>query len=238
MIHLKRRSTRRNETTEMWRQSVLVILLFSLLAASAQAAPESVSIPTPGKEKISDIIPPGMSAYQYFALGEKYKGSGHGEFARAAMRKAIEVDKTGKTARQAENYIKVRLTKFPAAAEAEHMNFIAHRLIEVNKKKEAKELLEKCIAKYPKFEFAYSTLASEYLDESNPKQAEKYLTEALKIHPDYSNALLYMSRVKQMQGNVEGAQQCVNKVREIDPQNIGIAVETKRIEKLQKMPVD
>ncbi|MEW6358193.1 MAG: tetratricopeptide repeat protein [Planctomycetota bacterium] len=105
----------------------------------------------------------------------------------------------------------IKKTGSPDATYQEAMENIQRR-----KFYEAKELLDKIIAKDPKHVDAYVTLGVMALDSENYKEAEEKLKKALEIKPDYPRALERLGETYLRQDNVKKAQEVYGKLKAVD----------------------
>jgi len=186
------------------------------LEQMAKAAANSINLaytePPPPRN-----VPVGLTADEYYKLGQKYKDLGWTELAREALTLAIDKDKAGTVGASALQYLRTRVPRYPVPLMAEQLNIQGYNLMESAKDdRAAKKIFLELIEKYPTFEWPYGNVGSIYLRAGDLSPAEDHYAEAVKINPFYSNGWLGLGRVHTLRSKFSEAKGCVNKAAEID----------------------
>ncbi len=136
-----------------------------------------------------------MRAQELYEQGIDYKAKGWTERSRETLKQAINLDK-GEIGFRALSFLRSKLPAHEQSQEAEQLNILAYNLAQAGKKGEAETVWKRCIKKYPNFEWPYSNLAAQYMDDGQYEKALPLLDKAIEINPYYTNALRNMSEVQ------------------------------------------
>lgn len=169
-----------------------------------------------GGTSMTKTVPDGKTAQEYWHMGMSYKDMGWTEQSRDALNRAIKLGAGTNTAVKAKRYLETKLPRYPATEDAVEMNIEAYNLSAFTPD-QAERKWKECIAKYPKFEWAYSNLGSQYVEQGRYKEGEELLNKALEINPSYLNAWIHLARLKRQQKDFEGAKECLDKAAALDP---------------------
>ncbi len=161
-------------------------------------------------------VPDGKTAHEYYELGVKYKTVGWTEQARESLQRAIKLGGSSADAKNAERYLNTKVPKYPVSQEAVTENIMGFN---ESSPVEAEKIWLGCIKKYPKFEWPYGNLGSQYVEQGRLKEGEALLQKALDINPSYVNAWLHLAECKRKQKDFEGAKKCLDTVMKLDPGN-------------------
>lgn len=133
-----------------------------------------------------------IQAQNLYVLGVNYKAKGWTEKAREALTQAIELDK-GEIGFMALSYLRAKLPAHQQSTDAEQQNILAYNLAARGRLDEAEKAWQACFVKYPDFEWPYSNLGAQYLDQGKIEKAIPLLERAIQINPYYTNALRNLS---------------------------------------------
>ena len=186
-----------------------------------------------GGGKINKTVPDGKTALEYWQMGMTYKDMGWTEQSRDALNRAIKLGAGTDTAVKAKRFLETKIPRYPAPEEAVDMNIEAYNLSTLMPD-EAERKWKECIEKYPKFEWAYSNLGSQYVEQGRYKEAEEMLNKALEINPSYLNAWIHLARLKRQQKDFDGAKECIDKATSLDPDD----ATAKLLKMLPELPAD
>lgn len=160
---------------------------------------------------------PAQNANIYLKLGYEYKNKGWSEKARAALNKAIALDKDGPDGQKAQFFLRARLPKYPITQLMEEENIIAFNLGAEGKTEEAEAEFKRLIEIYPKFEWPYGNLGALYISEGKTDEAIAVLKQALAINPYYANGWKNLAIAYRAAGNISEAEACSQKEEEVLP---------------------
>lgn len=158
---------------------------------------------------------PVQNANTYLKLGYEYKNRGWSEKARAALNKAIALDKDGPDGKKAKCFLRARLPKYPITQLMEEENIIAFNLGAEGKTEEAEAEFKRLIDIYPKFEWPYGNLGALYISEGKTDEAIAVLKKALVINPYYANGWKNLSIAYRAAGKISEAEACSKKEEEV-----------------------
>ena len=119
------------------------------------------------------------SAKECYELGIKQRELGFPNEARAALKKAIELDPNGAFGFKAERYIRTELPLDLIPSEALKLNNQAWNLVRSEHIPEAKVLLEKCVSMYPDFEWPRNHLSGIFRSEGKLREANELIDHTL-----------------------------------------------------------
>jgi tetratricopeptide (TPR) repeat protein len=190
--------------------------LSTTLSASIE---ESRAEPQPSRD-----VPSGLSADEYFKLGQKYKTLGWTEQAREALQLCINLDGGGALSDSALQYLRTRVPRYPVPLAAEQLNIQGVNLMQSDKNlPSAKKIFLELTKRYPDFEWPYGNLGSIYLQTAQLEKAEDMFIEAIKVNPYYANGWLGLGRVNIFKSDFNQAKYCFNKAAEIESDSAMVA---------------
>lgn len=161
-------------------------------------------------------VPEGLSASEYFELAQRYKLAGWTEQARDSLNFAIELDGDGEYGRKAMRFLRSKIPRYPVPLVAEQLNIQGFNQMHLNEL-EAAHIFEQLIQEYPDFEWPYGNLGSLLIKRSQLARAEELLIKSVQINPYYINGWLHLARVYAVQSRFAEADNCLNRVADIDP---------------------
>lgn len=164
-------------------------------------------------------VPEGLSPKDYLSLGIKYKSLGWTEQARDAFTLAHEIDEAGDVGETARRYLKTKIPRYPVPLVAEQKNIQGFNLMAMGDTDAAKKTFEELIKQFPDFEWPYGNLSVIYLEDGQTLEAKELLARALKINPNYVNGWLQLATAKGLEEDYDGAEECVNRALESDPED-------------------
>ncbi len=164
-------------------------------------------------------VPEGLSSKDYLNLGIKYKSLGWTEQARDAFTFAQEIDSDGDVGATARRYLRTKIPRYPVPLVAEQKNIQAFNLMAMGDTDAAKKTFEELIRQFPDFEWPYGNLSVIYLEDGQTLEAKELLARALKINPNYVNGWLQLATAKGLEEDFDGAEECVNRALESDPED-------------------
>lgn len=164
-------------------------------------------------------VPEGLSPKDYLSLGIKYKSLGWTEQARDAFTFAHEIDEAGDVGATARRYLKTKIPRYPVPLVAEQKNIQGFNLMAMGDTHAARKTFEELIKQFPDFEWPYGNLSVIYLEDGQTLEAKELLARALKINPNYVNGWLQLATAKGLEEDFDGAEECINRALESDPED-------------------
>jgi tetratricopeptide (TPR) repeat protein len=162
-------------------------------------------------------VPEGLSAEEYLKLGKRYKEAGWMEQSRDALQFAIESDPEGETGLLAQRFLRTKLPRRPVPLVAERENICGFNQMFAGDLETARKTFESLIKTYPDFEWPYGNLGSLLIRQGEFERALEILDQALEINPHYVNAWLHRARAMAILSRFEGAQECLDRAMDADP---------------------
>lgn len=163
-------------------------------------------------------VPDSLSAQEYWDLALRYKQVGWTEQARDALVLAIEIDGDGSVGKKAQCFLRSKIPRYPVPLMAEQLNIQGYNQMFQNEA-EARRTFEKLVSQYPDFEWPYGNLGSLLIKSGDLDGAEDVLKQAVEINPYYINAWLHLSRVYAIESRFSEADDCLERVLAIDPED-------------------
>lgn len=163
-------------------------------------------------------VPDALSAQEYWDLALRYKQVGWTEQARDALVMAIEIDGDGSVGKKAQCFLRSKIPRYPVPLMAEQLNIQGYNQMFQNED-EARRTFEKLVSQYPDFEWPYGNLGSLLIKSGDLDGAEDVLKQAVEINPYYINAWLHLSRVYAIESRFPEADDCLERVLAIDPED-------------------
>lgn len=163
-------------------------------------------------------VPDALSAQEYWDLALRYKQVGWTEQARDALVMAIEIDGDGSVGKKAQCFLRSKIPRYPVPLMAEQLNIQGYNQMFQNEE-EARRTFEKLVNQYPDFEWPYGNLGSLLIKSGDLDGAEDVLKQAVEINPYYINAWLHLSRVYAIESRFPEADDCLERVLAIDPED-------------------
>jgi tetratricopeptide (TPR) repeat protein len=160
-------------------------------------------------------LPEELSAEEYWQLAVRYKQVGWTEQARDALTAAIEIDGDGEVGTKARCFLRSKIPRHPVPLMAEQLNIQGYNQMFVNEL-EAQKIFEQLVDKYADFEWPYGNLGSLLIKRGRLNEARELLMQAVQINPYYINGWLHLSRVYAIEGDLEQAEECLERVIAID----------------------
>ncbi|MBK7841359.1 MAG: hypothetical protein IPJ49_27480 [Candidatus Obscuribacter sp.] len=161
-------------------------------------------------------VPQDLQAAEYWELALRYKQVGWTEQARDALCLAIEIDGDGPIGKKAQCFLRSKIPRHPVPLMAEQANIQGYNQMLADED-EAKRTFEKLVRQYPDFEWPYGNLGSLLIKKGELSRAEEVLRQAVVINPYYINAWLHLSRVYAIESRFSEADDCLERVVDIDP---------------------
>jgi len=178
----------------------------------AQTAREMKEAPRQPRE-----VPHGLTASEYYELGQKYKEMGWTEQARDALQFAIDLDGAGEWGRKALRFRRSKIPRTPVPFVAEQNNVLGFNQLYAGDIDGSRRTFEALIREYPDFEWPYGNLGSLLIQVGDIDSARNVLDKALTLNPDYTNAWLHLARLHALNSDFDAAYDCLERVAEIDP---------------------
>ncbi len=170
-----------------------------------------------------------IQAQYLYEQGLDCKAKGWTEKARESLTQAIALDK-GTIGFRALSYLRAKLPAHVQSTDAEQLNILGYNLGYSRRESEAEKVWKQCIAKYPNFEWPYSNLASQYMQQGHLQKALPLLERAIEINPYYTNALRNMSDVQSRLAHRDLAIKYMKQAAESAPEDPSYASEVSALE--------
>jgi hypothetical protein len=166
-------------------------------------------------------LPPNLTAYEYYRYGasrladdQKYHSYHNLKTIEKSLKKAAEQD-NGFIGNQANRCLKNELpTKIPTSEILDQYQLVVGGKYSTQ---ENIENLNNCIEAEPKFDWAYSELANQYIDAKNLKAAQTNLKQAQALNPKSLNYLFVRARLEKAQSNKDASWKTLIQAQELDP---------------------
>lgn len=166
----------------------------------------------PGRE-----LPQGLTAEEYFRLGQQYKAMGWTEQARDALLLVKEIEPDGEVCEKAMRFLRTKVPRQPVPHHAVQRNIAGHNQLVAGQLDAAKKQFEKLIEDYPQFEWPYGNLGAVYLQMGEFEKAKDTLWKALDLNPDYVNAWIHLGRTHAALLEMFDANRSLDKALKLDP---------------------
>jgi tetratricopeptide (TPR) repeat protein len=102
----------------------------------------------------------------------------------------------------------------------------------MSKPSEAKKIFEQLIEDFPDFEWPYGNLSVILMQEGDTSKAKELLGKALSINAYYVNGWIHMATALGLELDFKGAQDCVNKALDADPNDAAAIAFNDALQKL------
>lgn len=183
----------------------------------AQALEQAVKVTQPPKP-----VPEGLTAQGYLDLARQYLILGWTEQARDSLLKVRELEQDNPKGALAWTLLRTQLPREPLPFLAEESLAEARRLVTLGQEDKARLTLEELIVRYPEIELPYCVLACHELKLGKLEKAQKLLSKAVELNPNYINTWLQLSRVHAIGGSILEAQRCLDRATDLDPDDFSI----------------
>ncbi len=168
--------------------------------------------------KPPEVIPEDLTANQYYELGLWYEEKQMHNLARQACQKALALKPDERLQTDCKRFLNTRVPKNEVSQDAiERLRRLEPRLL--MDQGEARKLAVKIAADYPDFEWPQRVLADIYLRDGDVEGCKAALNTALKINPDYSQAIALMARALTVEMEYDAAQECLRRALADMPDN-------------------
>ena len=184
------------------------------------------------------VVPTDLSAREFYQLGVEYKRLGWTEQARDALTYSMESDEKGEWGTRARQYLLARLPRHPVPLMAEQTNIEGFNKLAVGDIEGARLIFIELIENYPDFEWPYGNLGSLHLRQGRLREADEILREGVRINPNYVNGWLHLARLKALEDDMGVARDCLQKARDILPNDKDIESIARCIDELSELSQD
>jgi hypothetical protein len=168
-------------------------------------------------EDIYERLPENLTAKQYFKMGVEEKFSGKANRSRLLLTLAAERG-DDRIKKQVAQELKTELPKNFVPFEAQKLNNESHNLLIAAAYKSLVVQAKECIAKYPTFEWPYMSLAYFYLLDEKADKAEELMQNLTAINPDFTDAWILRSIIKDKEGDNAEAKRLMSRAIELNPE--------------------
>lgn len=170
----------------------------------------------------SDTIPDNLTAREYYDMGVQYQMLGRFELARKSLELAMGKEPSGSTAEQVTKFLRTKMPKVSIPADISPRYEEGIKLISTDREA-AKAVFERLIADLPEFEMPYCILASIYLSQRNPAEAEKLIMQVLAASPDFFDAKLLIINLYMMEKKFKSATDFIDQaLKDMDSPDDGL----------------
>ncbi len=155
--------------------------------------------------KPPEVLPDDLTAEQYYELCLWYEEKQMHALARQSCTKALTLKPAESLEADCKRFLNTRVPRNEVAQEAiDRLRRMEPRLM--MDQGEARKLTLKLIADYPDFEWPRRVLAEIYLRDGDIEKCKASLEAALKINPDYTQAIALLARAMVVDMEYDAAQ--------------------------------
>lgn len=181
--------------------------------------------------KPPEAVPDGLTAQQYYELGIWYDEYRLPLLARDCFQRAIALQPDGQLAVDCKRFVNSRLSVADVPQEA--ISQIERAELEVRRKPaESRKVARSLIELYPQFERPYRLLAEIDLNNGDMPSCREHLETALKLNPDYAQAVAMMARAQAIDMEYQAAGDTVRRARQLLPNDAELRLLERSIEVL------
>jgi tetratricopeptide (TPR) repeat protein len=158
-----------------------------------------------------------LSAKDKYELGIELREVGNVSGACIALEQAVSMDPTGDAGIRAKKVLLARMPRFEPPPQAMNVYRVAFSCRMNHDYVKAEALFRYLIKEWPKYEWPYKQLADILINENRLSDAEVALNQLKALNPDYARGWRTWARLKKIQGDEKGAQECYKHALELDP---------------------
>lgn len=180
-------------------------------------------------------IPIAKSADEYYSLGRKYLLAGLHSRAAICFHKSIDMDATSPAARAASTALRTEIPFKKASEEAEKKLMRAKELFVIGRFNNSIEVCREGIHQFPEHAPFYLHLANLLITEGELEEPDRLVATALKLFPDYIDALLARARIDMIGLQLTRARYALEKLLTLCPDHRNAQSYLKSVQLMESM---